>query len=459
MAEIIRMPKSGLTMREGVLTKIHAKVGAAVKKGDIIMEFETDKTSGEITTGSDGIVLELYASEGETYEVLTPLGLVGIAGEKGDETAAEAPKAELEKSMEVTQAIQSLGRAITMPGGRLLASPFAKKLSRDYDIDITMLAGTGPNGRIQKKDVLAAIEAQHVRATPLAKKLARDNGIDIKSVSGSGPQGRIQKDDVLSSLAAASAPLASMQELPAAPMAPMQAQPQAASGGMRREKMSSMRKTIASRLTQSKQFIPHVYFKSDVDASALIDVKNKLAAASEKKLGKKISLNDIILLATARALSQFEIFNAQIDGNDIVYFDEVHLGFAVSLEKGLIVPVIKNADTLSLSQLSSQAAALSEKARSGKLTPDEFTGGTFSVSNLGAFGIDEFTAIINPPESGILAVGSLTERVVVQNGQMVIKPMLSLMLSVDHRLIDGAVAATFLKRVKDILEDAYSLLL
>lgn len=452
MAEIVRMPKSGLTMREGILTKIHAGLGAVVKKGDIIMEFETDKISGDITANSDGIVLELYASEGDTVEVLAPIGLIGKEGEStADKTEAPKKESSAEQAIEAAPIAQATKTVAAMQtGGRLLASPYAKKLGRDYGIDIAALIGSGPNGRIQKVDVLAAIEAQRVRATPLAKKLARENGIDLKELSGTGPMGRIQKDDVLSSIADShSSAKQAVQPLESAPV----------QGGARREKMTSMRKTIANRLSLSKQTIPHVYFKSDVDASAMIDVKNRLAAASQKKLGKKISLNDIILLATARALSEFEMFNAQVDGNDIVYFDEVNLGFAVSLDKGLIVPVIRNADTLSLGLLASEAAALAEKARSGRLTPDEFTGGTFSVSNLGAFGIDEFTAIINPPESGILAVGSVAERVIAQNGQMVIKPMVSLTLSVDHRLIDGAVAAAFLKRVKEILEDAYSLLL
>jgi len=188
-------------------------------------------------------------------------------------------------------------------------------------------------------------------------------------------------------------------------------------------------------------------------------MKNRLAVASQKKLNRKISLNDIILLGTARALAEFDIFSAQLDGNEIIYADVVNLGFAVSLEKGLIVPVIRNAEKLSLSEAAVQASTLAEKARNGKLLPEDIEGATFTVSNLGALGIDEFTAIINPPESGILAVGTVSDKVVVIAGQIVIRPMLTLTLSVDHRIIDGAVAAAFLKRVKEILEDAYSLLL
>jgi len=453
MSIIVRMPKSGYTMREGIIGKIHVEQGVAVKKDDIIMEYETDKISGEITAEADGTIIKLYAKEGETYEVLAPLCVIGVRGEtfEGDDSPAEPVlREEIPASATIhkEQAPPLVETAVaSMIDGRILATPYAKKLGKDNDIDLWGLAGTGPNGRIQKKDVLAASVALRIFASPLAKKIAGEQNLNLKNIIGTGPRGRIEKDDVLAALSADSSVEQVLSKITNLPTI------------RRREKLSSMRKVIANRLSQSKQTIPHVYFKSDVDATGLLEMKNRLAVASQKKLNRKISLNDIILLGTARALAEFDIFSAQLDGNEIIYADVVNLGFAVSLEKGLIVPVIRNAEKLSLSEAAVQASTLAEKARNGKLLPEDIEGATFTVSNLGALGIDEFTAIINPPESGILAVGTVSDKVVVIAGQIVIRPMLTLTLSVDHRIIDGAVAAAFLKRVKEILEDAYSLLL
>lgn len=453
MSIIVRMPKSGYTMREGIIWRIHVEQGAAVKKDDVLMEYETDKISGEITAEEDGTILKIYAVEGETYDVLAPLCVIGAKGETFEESESPgqaAPPEETSTEAAIQEVLTESPARVAVAkliNGRILATPYAKKLAKDNNIDLLELTGSGPNGRIQKKDVLAASLTVRIIASPLAKKIAGENNLDLKNIIGTGSRGRIEKDNVLAALSAASLVA---QALPIVANMP-------AVG--RREKMSSMRKVIATRLTQSKQTIPHVYFKCDVDASDLLEVKNKLTKASQKKLNRKISLNDLVLLATARALAEFDIFSAQLEGNEIVYADTVNLGVAVNLDKGLIVPVIKNAGRLSLSEVAVQASAFVEKARTGKLLSEDIEGATFTVSNLGALGIDEFTAIINPPESGILAVGSVSDRVVAIDGQIVIRPIMTLTLSVDHRIIDGAVAAAFLKRVKEILEDAYSLLL
>jgi len=440
MAETIKMPKNGLTMREGTVAKIHVKKGAAVKKGEPLIEYETDKITGEIESPRDGTVLEIYAQEGDTVEVLAPLLAIGDPGEA---VAAEVKTAEAAAEERYEQPAAPVANA-TAPAalGRKLASPLARKLARDYGLTLDGIPGTGPDGRIVKKDIERALEASKVRATPLAKKIAREKGIDLSTVPGSGVGGRIQKTDV-----------ESVQIQPvSAPMAAVRA-------GGRREKMSAMRRTIAQRLQQSKQTIPHVYFKCEVNAAALLEQKNTISPVMQQKYGQKLSVNDIILAAAAAVLREFPVFGARSDGDEIVYMDAVHLGFAVSLENGLIVPVIRDADKLPLPALAIEAAKLAIKAKAMQLKTEEITGGTFTVSNLGSYGMEEFFAIINPPESAILAVGAAMEKAVVIDGSIAIRPMMTLCLSVDHRIIDGAVAAAFMKRLKETLENPGILLI
>jgi len=440
MAETVKMPKNGLTMREGTVAKIHVKKGEAVKKGQPLLEYETDKITGEMESPQDGTVLEIYVQEGDTVEVLAPLMAVG------DPVEAVAAAAKIAEEKPVAQDAPVEIKPTAVIGGRILASPLARKLARDYGFALENITATGPDGRIVKKDVEQAMQTSKVRATPLAKKFAREKGIDLKRVPGSGPNGRIQRSDV------------ETMERPQIQKPPVQAAA-AVPAGARREKMSAMRRTIAQRLQQSKQTIPHVYFKCEVDATGITEVKNTISPVMQQKYGQKLSVNDIVLAAAAAVLKEFPVFSAQVDGDEIVHMDAVHLGFAVSLENGLIVPVIRHADRLTLAALSMEAAKLAGKAKAMQLSREEITGGTFTVSNLGGYGLEEFFAIINPPESGILAVGTAIEKAVAVNGQLAVRPMMTLCLSVDHRLIDGAVAAAFLKRLKETLEDVHQLIL
>jgi pyruvate dehydrogenase E2 component (dihydrolipoamide acetyltransferase) len=219
-----------------------------------------------------------------------------------------------------------------------------------------------------------------------------------------------------------------------------------------------MRKVIAKRLSQSKHDIPHVYFKTNVDATRIIELKNQISALVKAKTGKKLSINEVIIRAVASALEEFMDINVSLENDEVIYHDNIKIGMAVSVEKGLVVPVIKGANKMSLSEINKSAGELAIKAREGRLKMDEMSGGTFTISNLGAFGIDEFSAIINPPESAILAVGAATETPCVENGQVVIKTRMNLTLSVDHRVIDGSLAARFMKRLKELLENPYLLI-
>jgi len=309
----------------------------------------------------------------------------------------------------------------------------------------------GEPGEVLKLDAPAAAApagaepepqpAEEVRAaaTPAAKRLARELGVDLRTVRGTGPSGRIQEADVRAAKAAGAGP---------APDAPQPAE------ACTVKPLSEMRRTIARRLLESKRTIPHVYFEDEVDATAMIRARRLFEAAALERNGRKLSFNDLVLKAVAAALTEFPEINARTDGETVTTFRHVNIGMAVAVDRGLIVPVIRSAEEKSVAEISKEAAELAQRARSGKLGMDEYTGGTFSVSNLGSFGLESFHAIINPPEVGILAVGSIKEKVVAVEHQPAVRPMMRIAGSFDHRLVDGAVAARFMLRVKELLENA-----
>ena len=435
MAEYAKLPKIGLTMKTGIVSTFLVVVGDTVKKGDVVAEFETDKITGEVESPADGTVLELLVSAGDEVEVLAPLMLIGSAGEAAAPPAAPAAAETQVIAAPAAAPADAPAAAVSAKEGWVLAMPMARFVAKKDGIDLAAVQASSKDGIIRMKDVKLAMESGTVRATPLAKKIAADNGVDLKSVAGTGPNGRVGKDDVLGAMASAA--------------------PARVSGGETRKKMSGMRRVIAERLTMSKQTIPHVYFKSEMDATALLALKDALKDAHAKGLAPKVTVNDILLKAVATVLAGMPEMCAQLDSDEIVTFDDVNLGMAVSVDNGLVVPVVKAADKLPLGLLAQETAALTEKARGGKLLPEDFKGGNFTVSNLGASGIDEFSAIINPPEAAILAVGAAKEKAVAVNGEVVIRSMMTLTISVDHRLIDGALAAEFMKRLKETVENIY----
>lgn len=432
MIAVERMPKSGYTMREGLVTKIFVKEGQSVAKGDVILEYETDKLTGTVESSSDGVVRRILAKEEESYPVLQPLVILGEAGEPipseflETEEKKDAPE-KLEHSEKKVDSESSDGKI------RVFASPLARRLAREKMINLSEITGTGPNGRIQKKDVLLASEKKNC-ATSVAKKLALQQEIDLSQVQGTGPRGRVQKADVLSAAARKA-------------------------GKERRERITSMRRTIAGRLSYSKQTIPHAYYTCDIVAEALVNLKEKLAVHKDKTGEKAVTYNELILFAVSRALRDFPLFTARIEDNEIVYSPAINLGMAVSVSGGLVVPVIPAADKLPLNEMARKARELSEKARKGTLSEPEISGGVFTVSNLGNYGIRQFSAIINPPEAGILAVGAIEDRVCAVSGCVQIQKMMTLTLSADHRLIDGKEAADFLNRLKQYLQEPCTLVL
>lgn len=401
MAEAINMPKLGLQMTSGTITAWYVKEGDSVEKGDPVFAIETDKLSSDVEATCGGTILRILAQTGETVEITKPCCYVGEAGESLDT--------------------------------RVFCTPYGRKLAGEYGICVEDLKGTGPGGRIVAADVEAWRESNQGQATHRARKLAQDHQIDLATASGSGPRGRIQSEDVQRLLAETGREDKDEETVVKA--------------------MSSMRKTIGRRLWESKQTIPHVYFKDEADMTSLMEIRAKFQSAAVGRNGNKLSVNDIVLKAAAVALSEFEELNAQTDGASITYFKHVNLGVAVSVPDGLVVPVIRRADEKSVADISREAYLLAKKARSKNLMPEEMTGGTFTVSNLGSFGLECFQAIINPPESGILAVGSIKRKPVAVADEIRIRPMMALTGSFDHRLIDGALAARFMVRVKELLEN------
>ena len=438
MATIVIMPKQGLMMEEGTITSWLKKEGEAVTAGEPLFEMETDKLTITMDAEASGTLMKILHPEGDVVPITQPIAVLGEPGEDisgllgggaapaqaaAPAEAAPAPAAEAPPA-------PALERA---PGERVFSSPRARLRAEENGVDIAAVPGSGPDGLVIERDVNAYM-ANKPAVTPLAANIAKAQGVDLSGVTGSGSNGKIKVFDL---------PGGS----PAAAPAVQQ------SRGTHTEKMSGMRKAISRNMLASKETNAQTNHRIKVDMTAAIALRKQY-----KDLGIKISYNDIIVRACAKALTDMPIVNASAEGDRILYHDYVNVGTAVSVPGGLIVPVIKDADIIGLSGIAARSAALIEKAREGRLTDADYHGGTFTVSSLGMFDLDDFVAIINPPESAILAVGKIAKTPVVvtdEEGEdaIVIKSMCALCLSYDHRIIDGAEAAKFLQKVKNYLQN------
>jgi pyruvate dehydrogenase E2 component (dihydrolipoamide acetyltransferase) len=429
MAAEFMMPQLGLTMTEGTVTTWFKAVGDTVAIGEILVEVETDKITNQLESSVEGVLLAILVPEGTAAPVKAPLAVIGKPGEKierADSVRIQAPEPSGKAPAHAPAAVH---RSVA-DGTRLKASPLAKRIASERGVDLTLVTGTGPDSRVVEKDVLNFIKRHAVKATPLATKLAFEHGVDLASIAKGS---RIMKDDVLAALskpaAAAGVP---------------------ASGAA----IAGIRKVIAERMSQSWHTAPHVNLTVEVDMTEANVLKNKMTQAT----GNKFSYTEIIAKCAAHALGEFKTVNASLIDGKIYYHEYIHIGVAVALDNGLIVPVVKNAEQKSLTALREDIRTLSEKARRGKLLPDDIAGGTFTITNLGMFGVDHFTPIINQPESAILGVCRVVPRPVVENGNIEIRPMMNLCLSFDHRLVDGSVAAQFMARMRQLLEQPLLLL-
>jgi pyruvate dehydrogenase E2 component (dihydrolipoamide acetyltransferase) len=436
MANIIDMPKLSDTMTVGTLVKWLKKEGDVVKSGDMLAEVETDKATMELESFFDGSLLKIFSPAGSQVAIGDPLCAIGKPGETVDTPKASAPApqpSEAAKPSAESQAAPAKNsvEAKPAPAPVLAAAP--------------VLPAPSPSSA-------AASEVGRVKISPLARKLAAEKNIDPATVTGSGPGGRIVRADIL--LAEKNPPIRKA--------AATFAGGTTSKGGPIQEErvvpVSSMRATIARRLLESKTQVPHFYLEIEVDADPLLTLRQQLNTALEKD-GVKLSVNDFVLKASAEALRKVPAANSSWEGTAIRYHGAAHVSFAVALEDGLITPVIRDAHTKSVFAISTEAKSLGKRAKDKKLKPDEYSGSTFCVSNLGMMGITKFNAIINPPNAGILAVGTTVTKPVVKNGQIVVGNTMCLTLSCDHRVVDGIVGAQYLAALKQLLEAPALLLL
>ena len=446
MASIVIMPKQGLLMEEGTITNWIVKEGGKVVAGEPLFEMETDKLTITMDAEASGTLLKIIHPEGDVVAITKPIAIIGepnedISGLLGGETVPSATPAETHARVPESVPVEQSTPAVNCTSGeRIFISPRAKIMAEERGVDYTGIVGTGADGSIIERDILA-YEANKPAATPLAVNVAKAQGIDLSGIQGTGVGGKITTADLPGQApAVAAAPAAT----PAA---------EQATRGTHIEKMSGMRKAIMKNMLNSKATNAQTNHRMMVDMTAAVALRKQY-----KDLGIKVSYNDIIVRACAKALMDMPIVNASVDGNNILYHDYVNVGTAVSVPGGLIVPVIKDADVIGLAGIAAKSAELIEKARNGKLTDSDYHGGTFTVSSLGMFDIDDFVAIINPPESAILAVGKIAKTPVVETNAegedvVVIKQMCALCLSYDHRIIDGAEAAKFLQKVKNYLQN------
>ncbi len=415
MATKVHMEALSPTMEEGRLVKWTKHEGDAVKSGDTLAEVETDKAVMELVARADGQLLKVLVPEGTTVPVGNIVAWIGKPGEKVDGAGGGQP---------ATAAPQPAPAA---------AAPAAK---------------APPPAPVP---VVTAADATRVKASPLAKRIAKEAGVDLKLVQGSGPGGRVIKRDVEGAPASPTATVAAPAPRPT---------PDARRTGVPYEDvpLTQIRKTIAKRLAASIGPIPHFFLTTEIDMERAAEAREALNKQLDEA-GGKISFNDIVIKAVALALVQHRACNAWFQEDHIRYWNEVHVGMAVAIEDGLITPVIRNADLKSLRQIGEESRELAGRARTRRLKPEEYTGATFSVSTLGMFDIDQFTAVINPPEAGIVAIGSIVAKAVPDGDRVVVRRRLRVTMSCDHRVIDGATGAAYLKTLKQMLENPLAMLL
>ena len=437
--EEIKLPKMGQSVEEAEIVTWIRKEGDVVRVGDPLFTIQTDKAEIECESTAAGVLRKILVQPGIEVPVLSVVALVGGADEPLP-SGMDAPKSAAAKPEAVAppapaaQASAPLVKEDTFPGAvaaksdASAVSPRAWRTAEEHHIDASRLLGSGVEGRVMEADVLA-YATQMENLTPTARRIAGAQGMDVSALQGTGVAGKVTKADVLQS-APATAAVAAPQTVPAP-------------GG--RKTLSPMRRIIAQRMTESLFSAPHYFVTVEVDMSAAKKFRDGLKTF-------KASYNDLVLFACTQALRQWPTVNSRWHGDAIEDVADINLGMAVALPTGLIVPVVRQAQHLSLEGLAAKTRELAAKAQTGKLVPDDYAGNTFTVSNLGSFGVDHFTAIINQPDSAILAVGQMKDRVVVIDGGMHIRPIMKLTLSSDHRVIDGAIAAQFMGTLKSVLE-------
>jgi pyruvate dehydrogenase E2 component (dihydrolipoamide acetyltransferase) len=463
----IIMPKLGLTMTHGTITEWLKAPGDAVKAEEPLCAYETEKVTLELVAPEDGVLREILAPAGTTV----PAGAAvcefvtkdeGRRTKDGGQEPGDRSQAAGDRYQAAVDKPQLPASNFQQPGsGPLNATPKARTLARELGVDLTVVSGSGPDGRVQARDVEEAHAAAlpvPVKATPLARRIAATEGVDLRSLAGTGPEGTITRDDVEQAVRG-QASVVRRQASASTPVSQV-AQPSATSFQFPASSFqphSSLRRTIAERMSESAFTAPHVTLMTEAEATNLVSARAQLN--QEVSAADKVSYNTLLAALTAKALREHPNVNACWAEDGIHLLPEINIALAVDTERGLMTPVLREVDKLNLPAIQRGYGALTARTLAGKSLPDDFADGTFTITNLGGLDVDGFTPIINPPQAAILGVGRIVEKPVARDGAVVIRPMITLSLSFDHRIVDGAPAAKFLQRVKQLVERPMALLL
>ncbi len=419
MAETISMPKLGFDMAEGLLVRWVKQVGENINKGDVLAEIETDKATVEVESSASGVVLQLIVDQGTMVPVNAPIAVIGAAGEVVSEQSSVGSKKVVDEkpATETPTASAPVAQVVSTPvDGPIKASPLAKKIARDQKVDLSNVQGTGPGGRIVRKDIETALASNPPSGTSQLS-VSSNQSTQLPITSYQSPTAN-HDDKII--------------------------------------KTTKLRQAIGRRLVESKTTIPHFYVTHEFKMDALMDMRKQVNAYLPDN--EKVSVNDFILKGVALSLRQFPNLNATLKGTEVIQFGHVNVGVAVTVPGGLMTVVVKDTDQKTLRQISGEVKTMAARARDGKVKPEDVDGSTFSTSNLGMYDVEEFIAIINPPEAGILAISSAREIPVVENGAIKIGWRMKATISVDHRVSDGAEAAQFMQALAGFLENPVRML-
>jgi len=441
------LPKLGQTMEVGTIVEWLKQEGDPVQRGEVLFTVESDKATLEVESPTKGYLRKILVPAGEERPVLIPVALITREADEdiSGYSAGEQRSGGAEDLVNIVE--KEASPAPSLPStpaqtGRIFSSPRARKLAREKGIELALVTGSGPDGRIVERDVVAYMESAP-KVTPVAQRVAEQAGVDLRTVAGTGPGGRITKADVEG---AAVPPVPSVLAVAAAPATAAEVL------------MSGVRAVIARRMHAGHSETAPVTLTMEVDATTLVQVRERLKASLADKLGFNIGYNDLLIKIVACALREFPYMNARLDGDTILQLSEVHVALAVDTERGLLVPVVRDADRKGMAEFAADLRQVIERARAGTALPDELSGSTFTITNLGMFEIDAFTPIINLPEAAILGVGRIKDCAAVVDGEITVRKTMWLSLTFDHRLVDGAPAARFLQRIKQLVEEPYLLL-
>jgi pyruvate dehydrogenase E2 component (dihydrolipoamide acetyltransferase) len=459
MAELFKMPMLGQSMEEGTILQWFKNEGESVRKGEILLEIMSDKANIEVESPVEGVVRKLLCPSDATVPVHTPIAIIGSVDESIDALLSDSMNNAVNEDKSISAVSnnimpdQNMAGTSAQPQTEIYISPRASRRANEAGVSLSELQGlgTGPQGRILERDVEQYLKdrssAERVRATPLASRMAKDLGVDIEKLASETAGGRIRSGDVLGAASVKEAPSADISQDMAAALKVDSVIP-----------YHRMKKISGETVAKSRSTAPHVTIVMEVDMTEASDMLKRLRPEVQDMYNTKLTFTDILIKASAKALESSPLCNAALVGDQIQLYANKNIGVATATEDGLLVPVIRSADTKTLGQISVELKSLAERCRTGKQTMDDISDGTFTITNLGAFGVDVFDPIIVPPQSCILGVCRIAEKPVAVHGEVKIRPMMNLCLSFDHRVMDGVPAARFLQRLKDLLESPISLL-